>query len=79
MTARTSFRGSFTALAHPFPDGIRSTRRHFDASDRLANRKREPNGLVPVGTTGESPTLSHKEHQHIVEWCVEAGSAAGFR
>src|SRR6201999_3218913 len=29
------------------------------------------NGLVPVGTTGESPTLSHKEHEQLVEWCVE--------
>ena len=29
------------------------------------------NGLVPVGTTGESPTLSHEEHGQIVEWCIE--------
>jgi 4-hydroxy-tetrahydrodipicolinate synthase len=28
------------------------------------------NGLVPVGTTGESPTLSHEEHGRVVEWCV---------
>ena len=28
------------------------------------------NGLVPVGTTGESPTLSHREHEQVVEWCV---------
>jgi 4-hydroxy-tetrahydrodipicolinate synthase len=28
-------------------------------------------GLVPVGTTGESPTLSHEEHHKVVEWCVE--------
>ena len=28
-------------------------------------------GLVPVGTTGESPTLSHDEHRQVVEWCVE--------
>jgi 4-hydroxy-tetrahydrodipicolinate synthase len=29
------------------------------------------NGLVPVGTTGESPTLSHDEHKRVVEWCVD--------
>ena len=28
-------------------------------------------GLVPVGTTGESPTLSHDEHHRVVEWCVD--------
>jgi 4-hydroxy-tetrahydrodipicolinate synthase len=28
-------------------------------------------GLVPVGTTGESPTLSHDEHMAVVEWCVD--------
>jgi 4-hydroxy-tetrahydrodipicolinate synthase len=28
-------------------------------------------GLVPVGTTGESPTLSHDEHGQIVQWCIE--------
>jgi len=29
------------------------------------------NGLVPVGTTGESPTLSHDEHKQVVEWCID--------
>src|SRR6185312_4779675 len=29
-------------------------------------------GLVPVGTTGESPTLSHEEHRRVVEICVDA-------
>jgi 4-hydroxy-tetrahydrodipicolinate synthase len=31
-------------------------------------------GLIPVGTTGESPTLSHDEHRHVVEMCVEAAA-----
>jgi 4-hydroxy-tetrahydrodipicolinate synthase len=29
------------------------------------------NGLVPAGTTGESPTLSHEEHRLVVEWCID--------
>ncbi|MEM7302825.1 MAG: 4-hydroxy-tetrahydrodipicolinate synthase [Pseudomonadota bacterium] len=32
------------------------------------------NGLVPVGTTGESPTLSHDEHKHVVEQCIKAAA-----
>ena len=28
-------------------------------------------GLVPVGTTGESPTVNHDEHQRVVEWCID--------
>ena len=31
-------------------------------------------GLIPVGTTGESPTLSHEEHKRVVELCVEAAA-----
>src|SRR4030088_966883 len=69
MTAKTSFRGSFTALVTPFKNG---------ALDEKAFRAlvgwqiaEGTNGLVPVGTTGESPTLSHDEHKRVVEWCVE--------
>ncbi|HVZ54507.1 MAG TPA: 4-hydroxy-tetrahydrodipicolinate synthase [Pseudolabrys sp.] len=69
MTAKTSFRGSFTALVTPFKSG---------AVDEKAFRalvdwqiEEGTNGLVPVGTTGESPTLSHDEHKQVVEWCVD--------
>jgi 4-hydroxy-tetrahydrodipicolinate synthase len=69
MTAKTSFRGSFTALVTPFKNG---------SVDEKAFRNlvewqivEGTNGLVPVGTTGESPTLSHQEHQDVVEWCVD--------
>jgi len=65
---RTSFRGSFTALVTPFRNG---------AVDEKAFRglvawqiAEGTNGLVPVGTTGESPTLSHQEHKQVVEWCI---------
>jgi 4-hydroxy-tetrahydrodipicolinate synthase len=69
MTAKTSFRGSFTALVTPFSNG---------ALDEPAFRSliewqiaEGTSGLVPVGTTGESPTLSHDEHKRVVKWCIE--------
>src|ERR1700751_5282073 len=69
MTARTSFKGSFTALVTPFKNGSVDEEAFRGLVDwQLAEGT---NGLVPVGTTGESPTLSHKEHQQVVEWCIE--------
>jgi len=69
MAAKTSFRGSFTALVTPFKNG---------SLDEAGFRglvgwqiAEGTNGLVPVGTTGESPTLSHDEHKRVVEWCIE--------
>jgi 4-hydroxy-tetrahydrodipicolinate synthase len=69
MTARTSFQGSFTALVTPFKNGSLDEGAFRGLVDwQLAEGTK---GLVPVGTTGESPTLSHKEHQQVVEWCIE--------
>jgi 4-hydroxy-tetrahydrodipicolinate synthase len=69
MTARTSFQGSFTALVTPFKNGSLDEAAFRGLVDwQLAEGT---NGLVPVGTTGESPTLSHHEHQQVVEWCIE--------
>src|SRR6202795_2947071 len=69
MTAKTSFRGSFTALVTPFKNGSVDEKAFRDIVDwQIAEGT---NGLVPVGTTGESPTLSHDEHKHVVEWCVD--------
>ncbi len=64
------FKGSFTALITPF-DGSEVD---DDAFRRLVEFQIEAgtHGLVPVGTTGESPTLSHDEHQRVVESCVAA-------
>ncbi len=69
MTAKTSFRGSFTALVTPFKNGSVDE----DAFRALVDWQiaEGTNGLVPVGTTGESPTLSHDEHKEVVEWCVD--------
>jgi 4-hydroxy-tetrahydrodipicolinate synthase len=69
MTAKTSFRGSFTALVNPFNNGSLDEKAFRGLVDwQIAEGT---NGLVPVGTTGESPTLTHQEHGQIVEWCVE--------
>ena len=69
MTARTEFRGSFTALITPFSNGSLDERAFRDFVNwQIAEGT---NGLVPVGTTGESPTLSHDEHNKVVEWAIE--------
>ena len=68
MTAKTSFRGSFTALVTPFKNGALDESAFRGLVDwQIAEGT---SGLVPVGTTGESPTLSHREHMQAVEWCV---------
>lgn len=63
------FSGSITALATPFRNG---------KVDEAAFRnfvewqiEEGSHGVVPVGTTGESPTLSHDEHKRVVELCVD--------
>jgi 4-hydroxy-tetrahydrodipicolinate synthase len=69
MPAKTNFRGSFTALVTPFRNGSVDEKMFRDLVDwQIAEGT---NGLVPVGTTGESPTLSHDEHEKVVEWCID--------
>jgi 4-hydroxy-tetrahydrodipicolinate synthase len=69
MTVKTSFRGSFTALVTPFSNGSLDEKAFRGLIDwQIAEGT---DGLVPVGTTGESPTLSHEEHRQVVEWCIE--------
>jgi 4-hydroxy-tetrahydrodipicolinate synthase len=64
------FKGSITALVTPFTNGVVDEA----ALQRLVEWQvgEGSNGLVPCGTTGESPTLSHKEHKRVVELTVEA-------
>ena len=69
MTAKTSFRGSFTALVTPFKNGALDEKAFRDIVEWQISEG--TNGLVPVGTTGESPTLSHDEHKKVVEWCID--------
>jgi 4-hydroxy-tetrahydrodipicolinate synthase len=69
MTAKTKFRGSFTALVTPFKNGSVDEKAFRDLVEWQIVEG--TNGLVPVGTTGESPTLSHQEHRDVVGWCVD--------
>ena len=62
------FKGVNTALVTPFRDGA------IDEAAFVALVERQiqggVHGLVPVGTTGETSTLSHEEHKRVVELCV---------
>jgi len=69
MAAKTNFRGSFTALVTPFKNGALDEQIFRNLVEWQITEG--TNGLVPVGTTGESPTLSHDEHHKVVEWCVD--------
>ena len=66
------FRGSITALITPFKDGAVDDAALQKLVDWQINEG--THGLVPVGTTGESPTLSHAEHEHVVELVIEAAA-----
>jgi 4-hydroxy-tetrahydrodipicolinate synthase len=65
-------KGSIPALITPMRDGAVDERAFQDFVDWQI--KQGSHGLVPVGTTGESPTLSHAEHQRVVELCIEAAA-----
>ena len=67
------FRGSIVALITPFRDGRVDEKAFQSLVDWQVGQG--THGLVPCGTTGESPTLSHEEHMRVVELCIE--SAAG--
>jgi len=63
------FKGSNVALVTPFKDN----KLDEEAYIKLINLHLENNtdGLVPAGTTGESPTLSHVEHEKVIELCIK--------
>lgn len=64
------FKGSYTALVTPFDSNGNVDEKGF--CDLVEWQIAEgSHGLVPVGTTGESPTLSHQEHDRVVSLCVE--------
>ena len=63
------FKGSNVALVTPFKNG------KLDDASYIKlihfHIKNGTNGLVPAGTTGESPTLNHEEHERVIELCVK--------
>ena len=63
------FKGSMTALITPFKNGEVDEERFQSFVDWQINEG--SHGVVPVGTTGESPTLSHEEHKRVVELCID--------
>lgn len=66
------FHGSLTALITPFQNGTLDERAFAVLVERqIAGGT---HGLVAVGTTGESPTLSHDEHKRVIELCVEVAA-----
>jgi len=67
------FRGSLPALVTPFRNGAVDDKALKDLVEW--HIEEGTHGLVPVGTTGESPTLSHEEHEHVIEVVVK--TAAG--
>ena len=66
-TAR--FRGSNTALITPFSNGQVDDAAFVRLVEWQINEG--THGLVPTGTTGESPTLNHDEHKHVIELCIK--------
>jgi 4-hydroxy-tetrahydrodipicolinate synthase len=65
---KVDFRGSITALVTPFQDGRFDEGRFRALVDwQIVSGT---HGLVPVGTTGESPTLTHEEHRQVIAACI---------
>jgi 4-hydroxy-tetrahydrodipicolinate synthase len=66
------FTGAFVALITPFRDGVVD----FDTLDELVefHLRSGTDGIVPTGTTGESPTLSHEENKEVIERVVKTVS-----
>ncbi len=63
------FKGSNVALITPFKDNKLDVEAYIKLIHFHLNNG--TNGLVPAGTTGESPTLSHDEHQKVIEICIK--------
>ena len=69
MEKRAKFHGSMPALVTPFKDGKIDEPAYRALIDWQINSG--SHGLVPVGTTGESPTLTHEEHRRAIDICID--------
>jgi 4-hydroxy-tetrahydrodipicolinate synthase len=63
------FKGAFTAIVTPFKNGRLDEEAYRELIEFQV--KGGVHGIVPCGTTGESPTLSHAEHKRVVETCID--------
>ncbi len=68
------FKGSNVALITPFKDNKLDVESYIKIIH--FHLKNGTNGLVPAGTTGESPTLNHDEHQKVIEICIKESNGA---
>ena len=67
------FKGSLVALVTPMTrEGALDEKAFRDHVEWQVEQGTQ--GFIPVGTTGESPTLSHAEHDRVVELCVEVAA-----
>ena len=69
---KQALQGAFTALITPFKKGKLDEKAYQSLVDWQINEG--IHGLVPCGTTGESPTLSYAEHERVIQLCVEASA-----
>jgi 4-hydroxy-tetrahydrodipicolinate synthase len=78
-TERLAFRGCYTAIVTPFSaDGTTVDAARLERNIRL-QAEGGVTGIVPCGTTGESPTLSEAEHALVVERAVQVGRPLGLQ
>jgi 4-hydroxy-tetrahydrodipicolinate synthase len=66
------FKGSLVAMITPFTENDKVDEKGIKELVEFHIIKNGTNGIVPCGTTGESPTLSHEEHKKVVELTIKA-------
>ena len=68
-------KGSFTAMITPFKNGTKTSVNEEKLREQVEFQiKNGISGLIPCGTTGESPTLSHEEHRYVIDIVIDAAA-----